>query len=337
MATRSLAMNNKGENSKENRRRHLIDATLRAIAKVGYASATLLHVAQEAGLSPSIVNFYFKSKEQLLLATLEQITLEYSTYWQAAVAKGKIAPASGLDAIIDLDFQSSICNSEKISIWLAFWAEAANNRHYHDVVSKLEGNYTAETEMLCQRLIQEGGYEGIDPKAAALGLNALIDGLWVDCLIDPSSFNREEAKRICRLYLSGLFPQHFTRPLQANEDIPGIPLTGKEPDKNDRGEHLIRLAGALRKRLHPIGPIDKTSLANQLGIGLKVLDSWLEGRAEPSSWQIGRLIACTDAQLWAEIYQPLQEKLQARLNDQAKELSEKILKEVDALSRLTNS
>ena len=51
----------------------LIDATIRAIGRYGYASTTLTHVAGEAGLSPGIVNFYFKSKDQLLLATLEQI------------------------------------------------------------------------------------------------------------------------------------------------------------------------------------------------------------------------------------------------------------------------
>ena len=66
----------KAEAVKEIRRKQLIDATIRAIGRFGYTSTTLTHVAGEAGLSPGIVNFYFKSKDQLLLATLEQIAEE---------------------------------------------------------------------------------------------------------------------------------------------------------------------------------------------------------------------------------------------------------------------
>ena len=68
----------KAEARKEVRRKQLIDATMRAIGRYGYASLTLTHVAGEAGLSPGIVNFYFKSKDQLLIATLENIAEEYS-------------------------------------------------------------------------------------------------------------------------------------------------------------------------------------------------------------------------------------------------------------------
>ena len=41
----------KAEASKEVRRKQLIDATMRAIGRYGYASLTLTHVAGEAGLS----------------------------------------------------------------------------------------------------------------------------------------------------------------------------------------------------------------------------------------------------------------------------------------------
>ena len=97
----------KAEAVKEVRRKQLIDATILAIGRVGYANATLTHVASEAGLSPGIVNFYFKSKEQLLIATLEQIAEEYSAFLQAAINKGKVAPAAGLEAMIEADFSEA--------------------------------------------------------------------------------------------------------------------------------------------------------------------------------------------------------------------------------------
>jgi TetR/AcrR family transcriptional repressor of bet genes len=309
----------KAEAVKEIRRKQLIDATIRAIGRFGYTSTTLTHVAGEAGLSPGIVNFYFKSKDQLLLATLEQIAEEYSAFWQAAMSKGKVAPAAGLEAMIEADFHASVCNPEKISIWYAFWAEAGNNPAYQGLVQRLETDYTVQTIALCDRIISEGGY-GIDARTVAVGLNAMIDGLWFDCLMEPKVFNRNDAKRVCRSYLAAMFPAHFAggpkRMRAANEDEPLPQGTNLElvtdQDVQGRDAHRSRVAAALRKRVDPVGTIRREALAASVGVSLKVLEGWLDGRAEPTSWQVGRLIVATDGQLWMEIYGPLHEEMQRR-------------------------
>ena len=70
---------------KEARQRQLIDATISTIGRVGYSGTTLNHVAGAAGLSPGIVNFYFKSKDQLLAATLAQLAEEHESLWLAKI------------------------------------------------------------------------------------------------------------------------------------------------------------------------------------------------------------------------------------------------------------
>jgi TetR/AcrR family transcriptional repressor of bet genes len=302
----------KAEAVKEVRRKQLIDATIRAIGRYGYTSTTLTHVAGEAGLSPGIVNFYFKSKDQLLLATLEQIAEEYSAFWQAAMSKGKIAPAAGLEAMIEADFHPSVCNPEKISIWYAFWAEAGNNPAYQGLVQRLETDYTVQTIELCNRIIGEGGY-GIDARTVAIGLNAMIDGLWFDCLMEPKGFNRNDAKRVCRSYLAAVFPSHFAggpKRMRTEEDPPLELVT--DQDVQGRNAHRARIAAALRKRVDPVGTIRREALAASVGVSAKTLEGWLDGRVEPSSWQLGRLIVATDSQLWMEIYGPLHEEMQRR-------------------------
>jgi transcriptional repressor BetI len=303
----------KAEAVKEIRRKQLIDATIRAIGRFGYASTTLTHVAGEAGLSPGIVNFYFKSKDQLLLATLEQIVEEYSAFWQNALNKGKVAPAAGLEAMIEADFHASVCNPEKISIWYAFWAEAGNNPAYQGLVQRLEADYISQTVELCHRIITEGGY-GIDARTVAVGLNAMIDGLWFDCLMEPKVFNRNDAKRVCRSYLAAVFPAHFAggpkRMRQEDGDAPLELVT--DQDLQGRDAHRSRVAAALRKRVDPVGTIRREALAASVGVSAKTLEGWLDGRVEPSSWQLGRLIVATDSQLWMEIYGPLHEEMQRR-------------------------
>jgi len=191
------------------RRRQLIEATIAVIGRRGYANTTLTHVASEAGLSPGIVNFYFKSKEQLLQATLEQLTDEYAAFQREQLERAGSSPAAQLDAMIDADFDPRVFTLEKVAVWYAFWAEAHATPSYRALVSRMESQYYDDTAEPCRRIVEAGGYAGLDPDAVARGLNAMIDGFWFDFLIDPKEFDREAAKRTCRLFLSGLFPREF--------------------------------------------------------------------------------------------------------------------------------
>src|SRR5262245_51114004 len=120
----------KAEAAKEIRRTQLIDATMRAIGRYGYASLTLTPVAGEAGLSPGIVRFDITSSDHLVIAGLQNSRPEYSALSEGAVVKGKVAPAVGLEAIIHTDCAASVYNPEKASIWYAISAAVRNNRYY---------------------------------------------------------------------------------------------------------------------------------------------------------------------------------------------------------------
>ena len=57
----------------EQRRRKVIDALLRITARGGVGAATFRDVAAEAGMSVSNVQYFFGTKDQLLLAALRQL------------------------------------------------------------------------------------------------------------------------------------------------------------------------------------------------------------------------------------------------------------------------
>jgi TetR/AcrR family transcriptional repressor of bet genes len=191
------------------RREQLIDATMRTIAKRGYARTTMAHVAKAAGLSQGIVNFYFKSKEALLYETLVQLADEYAALAKETEQRAGPDPAAALDAMIETDLGPVACNETKVAVWLAFWAEARGRPRYRKLCAKLADYYFDQIWTLCERLALRGGYEGVDLDSVARGLNSMIDGLWVDLVIDPHSFDREQAKRACRAYLAGYFPAEF--------------------------------------------------------------------------------------------------------------------------------
>ncbi|WP_406194020.1 TetR/AcrR family transcriptional regulator [Kitasatospora sp. NBC_01560] len=59
----------------EERRAHIVDALLRAAAATGLHAVTMRSVAVEAGVSVRLVQYYFDTKEQLLLAAMTRLAV----------------------------------------------------------------------------------------------------------------------------------------------------------------------------------------------------------------------------------------------------------------------
>jgi TetR/AcrR family transcriptional repressor of bet genes len=305
---------------KEARQRQLIDATISTIGRVGYSGTTLNHVAGAAGLSPGIVNFYFKSKDQLLAATLAQLAEEHESLWLAKIAAAGGSPEGGLDAMIEADFDPSICTLDKVVVWFAFWAEAQSRPLYRSVVSELEERYFQQTHAFCAELIAQGGYPGIDAADVARGLNAISDGLWADLLVLPETFDLEAAKRICRTFLGAVFPRHFPRAGgPANDTSPAErplqPATAGAESTPESAAHRARLAGALQRRLVPETVLQPSDLAERIGVDLPAMLEWIAGRREPSSSQFGRLIAALDPAFVVDVYGDDVETMRRRFED----------------------
>lgn len=196
--------------TREFRKQQLIDSTIESIARRGFSETTLADVADGAGLSRGIVNFHFHSKEQLLVETLQMLSEEYREVWARALAKAGNSPARRLIAMMAADFEPAVCNRKKIAVWYAFWGEAKSRPTYMKLCADRDKMYAEAMLTVCREVIEDGGYQGLDAAMIAQGMAALTDGLWLDCLVDPKSFDRERARATAFLFLSALFPRHVS-------------------------------------------------------------------------------------------------------------------------------
>ncbi len=200
---------------KEARRIQLIEATIDCIARRGFSDLTLAQVAEAARLSVGIVNFYFRSKDALLIATLKHLVEEYRRQIDDAVAKVGPAPMAQIDAMLEVDFHRAVANRKQVTVWYAFWGETRWRPEFLRICSELSVAFQTGMTDLFRRIIADGGYAGIDPDLVARGYNAMIDGLWLDMLISPKETDRESAKATVRTFLAGLFPNDFKKPVAA--------------------------------------------------------------------------------------------------------------------------
>jgi TetR/AcrR family transcriptional repressor of bet genes len=118
----------------------------------------------------------------------------------------------GLKAMIEVDFRRDICDRSKLAVWFAFWGERRFRPTYRRICAARDRSYDGMVRDLCAALIEQGGYDDVDPLLVADGLSALTDGLWLDLLVRPDTMSRQQARRISMAYLADAFPQHFDRP-----------------------------------------------------------------------------------------------------------------------------
>lgn len=53
-------------------------------------------------------------------------------------------------------------------------------------------------------MAEEEGWEHFDSDLAAIGLSALLDGLWLESGLNPGTFTPEQGIQICEAWVDGL-------------------------------------------------------------------------------------------------------------------------------------
>lgn len=197
--------------ARDQRRQHIIEATISVIASRGLARLTLTDVARAADISHGLVLFHFASKENLLAETLAYLADEYQRNWEAAVLAAGPCARDQLHAMIEADFHPSVTTPARLAAWCAFWGEAQSRPAYHDICGERDALQIARMETLCAALVQDGSY-ALDPVHAARILRLVVEGTWLDMMTADAPYTSEDGRQTVSTALALCFPRHFEAP-----------------------------------------------------------------------------------------------------------------------------
>ena len=161
-------------------RTRLLDAARDIVAERGWGAATSRAVAERANANLALINYYFGSKNDLLLATLDRS--------MTAMAEAATNSGEGLDGLLAhaIDFTETQAESPDVGVLFAATLEAAHNPGVAAAVRGHLGAFRAYAQAAVAQAIRDKRL----PKrtdAAALGnaIAALLDGLLLHAVIDP--------------------------------------------------------------------------------------------------------------------------------------------------------
>lgn len=189
------------------RKQQLIDAAITIISKRGISGTTLTAVTKEAGLSLGLVNFHFTNKDGLLSETLRFLAEEHRAIWLSEQARTDLSARDKLLAIVEAQFAQRICTRKKLSVWFAFFGDTQHRQSYRKTSSEIDQERLEVCASLCQRIAEEENMEGIDHRAIARSLEGLFDGLWLNMLMYPDQFTREDSAEMVRSFLTTALPE----------------------------------------------------------------------------------------------------------------------------------
>ena len=163
------------------KRREINDQAMALFGEAGYRGASLREIAARCGISHPGLLHHFPTKESLLLAVLEHRD-RVDGEW---LSRGDTTGVDTLRRLVDL-VSLNATRRGIVELFAVLSAEATSPDHpAHAFFVERYRNAVEAVELTYTQVRDEGRLRpGIDPRAAARQLIALMDGLQVQWLLD---------------------------------------------------------------------------------------------------------------------------------------------------------
>ena len=179
----------------DQRREQMLRAALEVIAERGYADTRIADVAERTGISPALVIYYFKTKDQLLTEAIRYPEDSWYADGQRRMAAlptrgGRIEEIVAMSCLPEADARAARapgCSGSTSGRWPRAMPEVAGLRQKSD-------ERWRETIISLVRAGQEAGEFGpVDPDDFAVLLSALLDGLAIQIALEDPVGRRRAA------------------------------------------------------------------------------------------------------------------------------------------------
>ncbi|MEU1476438.1 TetR/AcrR family transcriptional regulator [Streptomyces sp. NPDC001668] len=165
-------------------REEVLAAAMEMIAERGLEQLTMAALGREVGMSSGHLLYYFRSKDELLLQTLEWSEGRLGAE-RARLLTRTATARDRLDAYVDL-YVPDGHRDPHWTLWLEVWnrsQSAAVDAAARDRQAAIEGAWHRDLVALLAEGVSRGEFRAVDPDRFAARLRALLDGFSIHVAI----------------------------------------------------------------------------------------------------------------------------------------------------------
>jgi AcrR family transcriptional regulator len=187
----------------DHRREQMLRAALEVIADRGYADTRIADVAERTGISPALVIYYFKTKDQLLTEAIRYL----ENIWYADGQRRMATLPTAVARIEEIVAMSCLPEADaephsSWTLWLDFWALAARSAEVAVLRQKDDERWRDLIGSLVRSGQQAGEFRALDPDNFAILLCSLLDGLAIQIALNDPVVGPERAFQICMRFIA---------------------------------------------------------------------------------------------------------------------------------------
>ncbi|MEO1159547.1 MAG: transcriptional regulator BetI, partial [Pseudomonadota bacterium] len=181
-------------------------AAISSLHDYGYADTTVARIAKKAGVSSGIVHHYFDGKDDLLFATMQHMLRDLRAETLKRLKQAQ-TPRGRLSAIIEANFAPSQYSPDVMTAWLALYGSARQSSNLTRILRLYDARLKSNLSDAFKKLTGPA-----QAKELAMGVSALIDGVWLRAALFGDVYNRETAIHLVESYIDAQLPPHIEIP-----------------------------------------------------------------------------------------------------------------------------
>ncbi|MFJ6570819.1 TetR/AcrR family transcriptional regulator [Streptomyces sp. NPDC091292] len=188
-------------------REDVLAAAMAMIADRGLEKLTMAALGREVDMSSGHLLYYFRTKDELLLRTLEWSEGRLGTV-RARLLAGPGTARERLDAYVDL-YVPDGHRDPHWTLWLEVWNRSLNaDEDGRDRQARIEGAWHRDLVALLAEGVASGAFPPVDPDRFAARVRALLDGFSIHVAIGLRGTDRAQILTHVREFLDeSLTPQ----------------------------------------------------------------------------------------------------------------------------------
>ncbi|MFP7285683.1 TetR/AcrR family transcriptional regulator [Shouchella clausii] len=183
----------------------IAEAAWRVIQREGLEKASVRNIANEAGISPGVVQHNFKTQSQLLEFSMQRVVQRVSQRIEESnLAMPDISLHSAEALLLNLlpiDEEREL----EAEVWLALTLKALHEPVLQNIGTETYSAMQQMMKMLLTQLHEVGNLkQGLDLEQEAIKLQLLLDGLTLHLMINPDVMTKQKMRTILHQHMMSL-------------------------------------------------------------------------------------------------------------------------------------
>ena len=184
----------------KDRHQEILEAAARVITDRGLAETRISDIAEQAGVSPGLILYYFESKDRLLA---EALTFANDQFYLRTSREIRRIPSARdqLRRVVDLSVPGYLPEFGRLdewALWIEVWVRALRDAEMAKDREALDQRWRSQLGEIIRGGQGSGEFTSAeDPNELALRIAAIIDGLAIQVIMDDSEVTTERMHRTC--------------------------------------------------------------------------------------------------------------------------------------------